>query len=759
VTLSSRAAGATLVLAGLAAASAGLVPSDNPFVWALRIFAAGFLIAVVPGVLTVLAWRPRASFDLLELVGIGVGVSIALVQLITIGAVMYSWSIDVSLALIGGWAIIHALAAVRRSPGVTVTVSAGAAVLLVTIGALGLALYAAGSPFDTTEPRIHIAIVRRILHLEAPTLYSMYFAPDFVYTYPFPGTHYMLALMARAEGVDPFFLYQKVRGFWGMVAPVLLYGCALTIFRSPRIALVTTLVAVGLVANGAFGAVPDFSWAQLAPYTHASDLAMGVLLPALLLLASQYLVGADRRERTFFLVATLGLALTLVMVHPREIVQFLVYVTAFAVVSLATWREKSLPLRAAALAGATAILLVAYTQWFGASLATANSLVEREREGLADLFHQAAWMDLVGRPLPLLRDYLIAYGLAVSGWIPIVLLASPLALFAVRRRALALMVGTSIVCYLLIVRLPLLAIPYLYLTYFEMLYVPVRNVIFFVHLLAGVCVYLVAARLARQRSVIAIPSALGCAVLVVALCKWIEPSVTDQPEKADFLFAPVLLAYGVAGCLAWARRNQPADEGWVDNPHPRWAVVTLTLTVLLVAGTEHPESSLRRVSRAGFSSTPSALLASLPCLDDGRFCPLPPALIRFAETHVPVESVFAVDIDEQYQPALFVPQQMMAWPGEAEGLIPRIAFERYYQHYDKAEAAYGQQPFFNDRESLVERLAFIRDLNVTHVLVTPRLYTMMSAVLRSQPDAFTPRYDDGRWALYEVAMRYRGLRL
>ena len=759
MTLSSRTSAAAFALAGLAAGVAGLVRSDAALAWLLRIFAAGLLIAIIPGALTVLAWRPRASFDLVELVGIGVGVSIALVQMLTIGAVMYSWPIDRSLALLAAWTIVHAIVALGRWSALTVRCSASAAALLATLGLLGLALYAAGSPFDTTEPRIHIAIVRRILHLQGPTLYSMYFAPDFVYTYPFPGTHYLLALMARAEGIDPFFLYQKIRGFWGMVAPVLVYGCALTIFRSPRIALATTFVAVGLVANGVFGAVPDFSWAQLAPYTHASDLAMGVLLPALLLLASQFLAAVERRERMFFLVATLGLALTLVMVHPREIVQFLVYVTAFAAVSVIAWREKSLPLRAAALVGAIAILVVAYAQWFAANVASANSLVEREREALVSLFLQASWGDLVGQPLPLLRNYLIAYGTVVSGWIPIVLLASPFVLLALRRRPLALMVGTSIVCYLLIVRLPLLAIPYLYLTYFEMLYVPVRNVIFFVHLLAGVGVYLVAARLAPQPVVISVPAALACAAAVVGLHKWIEPSVAAQPGKADLLFAPVLLAYAVVGWLAWARRDRPADDSWVDNPHPRWAIVLVALCVPLVALTEHPNSSLRRVSLAGLASTPAKLLASLPCLDDGRFCPLPAALIRFAETRVPVESVFAVDIDEQYQPAMFVPQQMIAWPGEAEGLIPRIAFERYYRHYDKAEAAFGQQPFFNDRETLVERLAFIRDLNVTHVLVTPRLYPMMSAVLRREPGAFMPRYDDGRWALYEVAMRYRGLRL
>ena len=66
-----------------------------------------------------------------------------------------------------------------------------------------------------------------------------------------------------------------------------------------------------------------------------------------------------------------------------------------------------------------------------------------------------------------------------------VLLASPFALFMLRRRPLALMLRASIVCYLLIVDFRSWRFPILYLTYFEMLYTPIRNVIFFIHLLDG----------------------------------------------------------------------------------------------------------------------------------------------------------------------------------------------------------------------------------------------------------------------------------
>ena len=35
----------------------------------------------------------------------------------------------------------------------------------------------------------------------------------------------------------------------------------------------------------------------------------------------------------------------------------------------------------------------------------------------------------------------------------------------------------------------------------------------------------------------------------------------------------------------------------------------------------------------------------------------------------------------------------------------------------------------------------------------------VTRVLAADPDVFEPLYNDGRWALYEVATRYRGLRL
>jgi hypothetical protein len=758
---SSRTCGVTLAVVGVLAATAGMVSSDSSIVWFLRVFGAAALVAVLPGVFTTLAWCPRSSFNLFELIGTGLGISAALVQLLTIMAVMYAWGIDISLTLLAGWTILHAAVALRRRNIVTtLSASLGDMLLLVILLPLGIVLYFVGSPFDSTEPRIHVSIVQRLVHLSSPTLYSIYVAPEIAYTYPFPGIHYMLALMGRAEGIDAFFLYHKLRGFWGIASPILLYGCARTIFNSSRIALSTTFIAVGLVVNGGFGAVPDFSWAQMAPVSHASDVAMGVLLPALLLLSLQFLKASDRRERRFLLTAALALATMLVMVHPREAVQFVVYFGTFAALAMLVANVRHFSARAALLALATLTILIVYANWQQSIVQASTELVEREREGLAQTLRAASWRELLSPPIPLLQGHLIAFWTFFSGWNPVVLLASPVVLFTLRKEPLTLLLAASIVTYLAIVRFPIFGIPYLYLTYFEMLYTPVRNVIFFIHMLAGVGIFLVAAWLARFHYVVLIAGALAAAGLTTIIFRGFAAYLARDLDVPDLLFAPVLAAY--AGWLWWAARagrREPPTSDWIDSPRPRWMLAMATLCVPLLVVTEFDESSLRRLPPISTTATPDAFLSSLPCLRGGQFCPPPRALVALALEQIPANSVFAVDIDEEYQPSLFMPQQMTAWPGRAEGLIPRTVFDKYYEHYDRVKIAYEAQPFFNDRETRAERLSFIRDMHVTHVLLNPRVYTLMSEVLTRDPDVFTRMYDDGSWALYEVTPQYGSTRL
>jgi hypothetical protein len=100
-----------------------------------------------------------------------------------------------------------------------------------------------------------------------------------------------------------------------------------------------------------------------------------------------------------------------------------------------------------------------------------------------------------------------------------------------------------------------------------------------------------------------------------------------------------------------------------------------------------------------------------------------------------------------------MPQQIVIWSGGFQLINSGQLFAGYFGHLARAKAASLDQPFFNDHETRAQRLAFIRDLRVTHVLVTPRLYREMKAALARDVDLFVPRYDNGAWALYEVTVR------
>jgi len=44
----------------------------------------------------------------------------------------------------------------------------------------------------------------------------------------------------------------------------------------------------------------------------------------------------------------------------------------------------------------------------------------------------------------------------------------------------------------------------------------------------------------------------------------------------------------------------------------------------------------------------------------------------------------------------------------------------------------------------------VERLGITHVLVNPRYHASMKPLLEGLPDKYQRRYDDGRWAIYEV---------
>ena len=103
---------------------------------------------------------------------------------------------------------------------------------------------------------------------------------------------------------------------------------------------------------------------------------------------------------------------------------------------------------------------------------------------------------------------------------------------------------------------PLLAIPYVYLTYFEILHIPIRNVIFFVYLLAGALVYVAVVAIARIDRTCLLPHSWRVRPLACWRCWRRSASIGAM---RGFL-APLIAAYALTLLFDHRQRRCRADS-------------------------------------------------------------------------------------------------------------------------------------------------------------------------------------------------------
>src|SRR5262249_40723775 len=173
----------------------------------------------------------------------------------------------------------------------------------------------------------------------------------------------------------------------------------------------------------------------------------------------------------------------------------LVY-TVGTMAMLIVFRARHLSVGRLALIVATSLVAaVAYTRWHAITIGHIQEYLAPFRERLLQGARAMSVRELAATPLG--ASYFVTFDSMFYGWNGIVLLGGPLVIAAYRRRALMLLLGVSVLLYLLIIRVSALSIPYIYFTYSEILFTPVRNVVFFIYLLTGPLLYLIAGRVAR----------------------------------------------------------------------------------------------------------------------------------------------------------------------------------------------------------------------------------------------------------------------
>lgn len=540
-------------------AGAGFISVEHPVGVAAKFVGAAILAGIVPGMCITLLTRHKPALTLLELVGCGLAVSLGLVHLLTVGAVLIGVGPGLTIAVLAAGSFVAALWLFQRAgsaPAVLIRLDEG--VIAALIGGLAVFLYLQGSPVDPLEDQVHVAIVSRLAGLSQPALDTIYFAPGIVYTYPFPSIHYFMALVATLADIDAVFVFHKLRFFWGPSAIVLLHLAAYAVFEKRAVAAAVTASAMALVVSGVFTSVPTFWWAQLVPLSHASDVAQNVVMPALLAMAFHALRATAPRERAFLTSAGLLLVFMLTVVHIREVVQFAAYLGCFLVVTLAFRAHRPYARRTALWLAATLAISAGYIGWQRVAVGHVTSFVSEGRDRLTAAVAHVSLYDLAFAPASeLLEGFVQRTDAFFYGVTPFILFAGPAVILVFRRAPLVWLMSASTLAYLLVLSVPLLAFPYIYVTYGEILFTPVRNVIFFVYMLTGAFAYCVVVALFRFRGQLLTPFLAGAALGLIALL-----TVICVNQSHVGFFAPLIVAYALT--FLWVDDAEPQRRwGWL----------------------------------------------------------------------------------------------------------------------------------------------------------------------------------------------------
>lgn len=735
-------------------------------------------IGVLPGLLLTALVGAIATGSLLEATAVGFGASFALVQVLTVAALVLHLSAQqVLLGLWGGSCALALLLFVWAPP--SRWGSAGDRWERLILGlamVLAAVLYVQSPwlPWISGEDAIHLSVIQRLAFEPRPGLRNIYAVPDFIYTYPFPGIHYFIALVSRAVDLEPVFVYQKLRALWGPIALVTLYATARLIFASERVAFASALTAAVLTLNGAFGPISS-TWGQLAPVSHASDIAMTVLLPTLLLFALHFVVADTFRAATLFLCGTMALVLTLTVVHIREVVQFLVYTGAAWVVYRVIVKQRPMAFRLGVMAAASVTLVVVYLKWYQSAVGHIDAIVLQRRRMLIQAVAAMSPMEFL-TPIFEHGYFMVNQQYFFYTWFPFVLVLAPLVLIAYATRPLVPFLGASLLAYAIIVFVPFVSIAYVYLTYYEILFTPVRNSLFFIYLLAGPLLLLAAdaiGSLGTRTKRIAAASAL-IAALAVAYIFFSWAFRQPSPTLVKNMFFLTMIAGYTAALLNWRRLagvTRPATQDSGRSVHAMLPFLGL-LAAAAVISFSWANSPLKfdpasakwtfRQYLAGMTDTTSPAYvafkdpetsADLNLGDTVATMAAPsPELVDFGRRMLPADAVMVHNLLNLYASPVFMPQHILIWPmdGTAGMEFNARLFPKPWGALVRTAQTYQAQPFLNDKETLEERIAYMDAMGATHVLIDPMYYSRLRPLFPLWASRFKPVFDDGqRWAVLE----------
>jgi len=792
------------------------VGPDTSWATVLRFFVPLAVTGFLPGLIALVWARPASNLPLFDAVAISGGLSLGLAQLLVFFAVGFGiegkdWGYVLPLAVAGIPGILFLLH--RDRPSLMIVVRPLSVMLLAALAALIAILYTGGN-FSivswVNEDHMHLAIVRRLIEEHAPTPDNIHFVKGITYTYPFPGIHYFYALTSVVARLDPIFVYDKMGAYWSVMALTGLFAFTRTVLRSQRVAMTVLALALALILLGPFANVPGFYWGQLSPMPHVSDVAMNVVLPMQLLFVVRFIVAPNGPAVRFYLAAGILMTAMVSAVHVREFIQYFVYMVVGTIVLTVAVHPKRH--RAVAMLGVSIMLFAGYYAWHRMNVPNVTSLISRGHEAFVAHVASLTFSELFAP----LRPY--ASGIRQTmyhGLGGLMLAAAPVAAVVYRRRPFVWMMMLSIFLYLAIIRIGVLAIPYVFFTFDEILSSAMRNIVFFGYVLLGGGVYWLVWRV--DRLIASDPAwaqvlTATCVGLLIGMLAWLSERAGTRSNTLADLGLLVLLAaagLGVATmCVLDAKRpvspliQQIRTFIYGEGPKSpgtilRWRLLVVAVGLMLPAAvftTKPHESPIRKALREPMPLVAGDVIgqyyprfaqmvlgARADGIENKSICRRAPAadpsdenfhvtgddsglvlwcvpssrLVRWLLNRVGPDAIMMINPANAYQAIPLFRGRLVA-PSPLKTLRGWAdVLPEVRRAVADAWDRHGGMPIFNDVENAESRFVTLNRLGATHLLVDPMFYDPVMNAVRDRPDLFRVVYDESDWAVVALIVAKR----
>ena len=268
-------------------------------------------------------------------------------------------------------------------------------------------------------------------------------------------------------------------------------------------------------------------------------------------------------------------------------------------------------------------------------------------------------------------SYFSGLELYFRGWSWLALLAGPLTLVLLGRSAVGLFVAAAVLGYAIILRFPVVGIVYAAATYDEILVSPVRNMVFFIYLITGAFIYLIAVIVTRIGSTWSQLASLLLSGIAVYLA-WKYGGAWFASSSSLFLLVLVLLYAGAIVAMTIVGPEVATNR--LNPKRPQELVMFLLLSTGLAVATAEWRGSVLREAVA--KSSEKEIIDGLGCRP--KACNPSFELANWARTNLSPDNVLEININNEVFPSLVMPQRIVAWPGPKLEITSTATTSRFF---------------------------------------------------------------------------------